>query len=146
MFGERKWDNLPKLCSCHGYLPTPISTIADVLVPAWTNSAVKLLTTGEYSMGGRSLGDKQDWIISGFHHGGALALREPRKSRRSFSYLHQKDTWRKIQSGETIKNSDSSGIPTWIMFVRPKLVKLHTTCQPSQCRVGIRKRPKKNHN
>ena len=128
MFGERKWDNLPKLCSRHGYLPNPKSTIDDVLVPAWTNLAVKLLTTGEYSMGGRSLGDRQDWIIGGFHHGGALAFREPRKSQRSFSYLHQKDTWRKIQSGETIKHSDSSGIPTWIMFVRPKLAKLHTTC------------------
>ena len=38
------------------------------------------LTTGGYSMGGRSLGDRQDRIIGGFHHGGALALREPRKS------------------------------------------------------------------
>ena len=34
------------------------------------------LTTGGYSMGGRSLGDRQDRIIGGFHHGGALALRE----------------------------------------------------------------------
>jgi hypothetical protein len=31
-------------------------------------------------MGDRSLGDRQDQIIGGFHHGGALALREPRKS------------------------------------------------------------------
>jgi hypothetical protein len=31
------------------------------------------LTTGGYSMGGRSLGDRQDRIIGGFHHGGALA-------------------------------------------------------------------------
>ena len=31
-------------------------------------------------MGGQSLGDRQDQIIGGFHHGGALALREPRKS------------------------------------------------------------------
>ena len=31
-------------------------------------------------MGGRSLGDRQDQIIGGFHHGGALALREPRES------------------------------------------------------------------
>ena len=38
------------------------------------------LTTGGYSMGGRSLRDRQDRIIRGFHHGGALALREPRKS------------------------------------------------------------------
>ena len=45
------------------------------------------LTTGGYSMGGRSLGDRQDRIIGGFHHGGALALREPRKSRRSFSFV-----------------------------------------------------------
>jgi hypothetical protein len=33
-------------------------------------------------MGGQSLGDRQDRIIGGFHHGGALALKEPRKSRR----------------------------------------------------------------
>ena len=45
------------------------------------------LTTGGYSMGGRSLGDRQDRIIGGFHHGGALALREPRKSRRSFNFV-----------------------------------------------------------
>jgi hypothetical protein len=36
-------------------------------------------------MGGRSLGDRQDRIIGGFHHGGALALREPRKSQRSLN-------------------------------------------------------------
>ena len=34
------------------------------------------LTTGGNSMGGRSLGDRQDQIIGGLHHGGALALRE----------------------------------------------------------------------
>ena len=47
------------------------------------------LTTGGYSMGGRSLGHTQDRIIGGFHHGGALALalREPRKSQRSFSFV-----------------------------------------------------------
>jgi hypothetical protein len=45
------------------------------------------LTTGGYSMGGWSLGDRQDRIIGGFHHGGPLALREPRKSRRSFSFV-----------------------------------------------------------
>ena len=45
------------------------------------------LTTRGYSMGGWSLGDRQDRIIGGFHHGGALALREPRKSRRSFSFV-----------------------------------------------------------
>ena len=43
-----------------------------------------LITRG-YSMGGWSLGDRQDQIIGGFHHGGALALREPRKSRQSFN-------------------------------------------------------------
>ena len=47
------------------------------------------LTTGRYSMGGRSLGHTQDRIVGGFHHGGALALalREPRKSQRSFSFV-----------------------------------------------------------
>ena len=45
------------------------------------------LTTGGYSMGGQSLGDRQEQIIGGFHHGGALALRELRKSRRSFSFV-----------------------------------------------------------
>ena len=43
------------------------------------------LTTGGYSMGGRSLGDRQDQIIDEFHHGGALALREPRKSQISLA-------------------------------------------------------------
>ncbi len=42
------------------------------------------LTIGGYSIGGRSLGDTQDRIIGGFHHGGALALikrakKEPKK-------------------------------------------------------------------
>ena len=32
------------------------------------------LSTGGYSMGSRSLGDRQDRIICGFHHGGAQAL------------------------------------------------------------------------
>ena len=32
------------------------------------------LTTGGYSMGGWSLGNRQDQIIGGFHHGRALAL------------------------------------------------------------------------
>jgi hypothetical protein len=49
------------------------------------------LTTGGYSIGGRSLGDRQDRIIGGFHHGGTLALREPRKSRLSpkFEFLRR---------------------------------------------------------
>jgi hypothetical protein len=42
------------------------------------------LTTGGYSMGGRSLGDRQDQIIGGFHHGGALALKRAKKEPKKF--------------------------------------------------------------
>jgi hypothetical protein len=48
-------------------------------------------------MGGRSLGDRQDQIIGGFHNGGALALREPRKSRRSLnSYIEEKPLYFRV--------------------------------------------------
>ncbi len=36
--------------------------------------AVNLLTLGGLLLGALSLGDTQDCIIGGFHHGGALAL------------------------------------------------------------------------
>jgi hypothetical protein len=41
-------------------------------------------------MGGWSLGDRQDQIIGRYHHGGALALREPRKSQNLNSYVEEK--------------------------------------------------------
>ena len=46
------------------------------------------LTTGGLLPGALSLGDTQDCIIGGFHHGGALALRAPRRGRRSFRIIH----------------------------------------------------------
>jgi len=45
------------------------------------------LTTGGLLPGALSLGDTQDCIIGGFHHGGALALRAPRRGRRSFGII-----------------------------------------------------------
>ena len=45
------------------------------------------LTPGGLLLGALSLGDTQDSIIGGFHHGGALALRAPRRGRRSFSFV-----------------------------------------------------------
>ena len=47
------------------------------------------LTPEGYSMVGWSLGDRQDRIIGVFHHGGALALREPRKSPPKFEFLRR---------------------------------------------------------
>ena len=39
-------------------------------------------------MGGRSLGDMQDQIIGGYHHGGALALKEnPERAKEVFSFV-----------------------------------------------------------
>ena len=43
-----------------------------------------------------------------------------------YSVFYHLSKLRKIQSRETIRNSDTSGIPTWIMFVWPKLAKLQT--------------------
>jgi hypothetical protein len=45
------------------------------------------LTPGGLLAGALSLGDTQDCIIGGFHHGGVLALRAPRRDRRSFSFV-----------------------------------------------------------
>jgi hypothetical protein len=45
------------------------------------------ITPGGLLLGVLSLGVTQDCIISGFHHGGALFLREPRKGWRSFSII-----------------------------------------------------------
>ena len=41
-------------------------------------------------MGGWGLEDRQDQIIGRYHHGGALALREPRKSWNLNSYAEEK--------------------------------------------------------
>ena len=46
------------------------------------------LTPGGLLLGALSLGDTQGCIIGGFHHGGALALRMPRKRRKSFGIIH----------------------------------------------------------
>jgi hypothetical protein len=48
------------------------------------------LTPGGLLLGAFSLGDTPDSIIGGFHHGGALALRAPRRGRRSFSFVSPK--------------------------------------------------------
>ncbi len=47
----------------------------------------KSLTPGGLLLGALSLRDTQDCIIGRFHHGGALALREPRMGWRSFSII-----------------------------------------------------------
>ncbi len=43
MFGERKWDESPKLYSRHGYAPTQKVRAPRFFVPAWTYIAVKKL-------------------------------------------------------------------------------------------------------
>ena len=45
------------------------------------------LTPGGFLLGALSLGDTQDCIIGGFRHGGALALRAPRRGRKSFGII-----------------------------------------------------------
>ncbi len=45
------------------------------------------LTPGGLLLGALSLGDTQDFIIGGFHHGGALVLRALRRGQRSFSFV-----------------------------------------------------------
>jgi hypothetical protein len=44
-------------------------------------------TPGRLLLGALSLGDTQDSIIGGFYHGGALALRAPRRGQRNFSFV-----------------------------------------------------------
>jgi hypothetical protein len=71
-------------------------------------------------LGGRSLGDRQDQIIDEFHHGGALALRELRKSQRSlalsnFEFLRRGKAI--ILSGRYATRQGTYEVVTWVCRV-----------------------------
>jgi hypothetical protein len=87
--GRRKASEIEKKHAIIGASPRAGTSTPGMqqLVARTLQQVEGILTTGGYSMGGRSLGDRQDQIIGRFQHGGPLALREPRKSRRSFSFV-----------------------------------------------------------
>jgi hypothetical protein len=72
-------------------------------------------------MGDRSLGDRHDQIIDKFHHGGALALREPRKSQRSLALSPKFEFLRRgkaiILSGRYATRQGTYEVVTWVFRV-----------------------------
>ncbi len=64
-------------------------------------------------MGGRSLGDRQDRIIGGFRHDGALALREPRVLALSPTFEFLRRGKAKIVSGCYATRQGTHKVVTW---------------------------------
>ncbi len=69
------------------YSYVKIEYVATSFSPARTDLALKLLTVGGISMGGRRGGARQDLNFGGKRHDGALVIWSPRVTRRSFGFV-----------------------------------------------------------